>query len=59
MTNKTDLIENRLLERRTEDGIDCSVARGIAEELDVSYGEVGDAANRLNIKIRNCELGCF
>jgi LAO/AO transport system kinase len=31
----------------------------IAEELKVSYSEVGKSANELKIKIKNCELGCF
>ncbi|MEW6067547.1 MAG: hypothetical protein AB1610_04570 [Nitrospirota bacterium] len=39
--------------------ISCHVARKIAEELSVSYEEVGRAADELNIKITNCELGCF
>jgi len=37
----------------------CLVARTIAEELGVSYKTVGKAADELNVKITNCQLGCF
>jgi hypothetical protein len=39
--------------------ISCSLVRKIAEDLCVSYSDVGKAADELEIKIRNCELGCF
>lgn len=51
---------DRLLAERSREGrISCKEARKIAEETGVAYGEVGRAANRLRIKIRSCELGCF
>ena len=37
----------------------CAVAFKIAKKLKVSPRQVGDTANRLNIKIMNCQLGCF
>jgi len=37
----------------------CAVAFQIARKLKVSPKQVGDAANRLNIKISSCQLGCF
>lgn len=39
--------------------ISCSLARKIAEDLCVSYSDVGKAADEIEIKIRKCELGCF
>jgi hypothetical protein len=39
--------------------IPCPVAFKIGRRLKVSPREVGDMANRLNIKISNCQLGCF
>lgn len=59
-----DEIEKKKIEIKLEgmsgDGrISCAVARRIAEELNVDYKDVGDTANRLKIKIRDCELGCF
>jgi hypothetical protein len=37
----------------------CAVAFQIAKKLKVSPRQVGDAANRLKIKISSCQLGCF
>ena len=37
----------------------CAVAFRIAKKFKVAPKEVGDAANRLKIKIANCQLGCF
>jgi len=37
----------------------CTEARKLAEELKVSPKLIGDAADKLKIKIRVCELGCF
>jgi len=37
----------------------CAAAFWIAKKLKVSPRQVGDAANRLNIKISSCQLGCF
>lgn len=37
----------------------CAVAFKIAKKLKVSPSDVGDAANRLKIKISSCQLGCF
>ncbi|MFC2066528.1 hypothetical protein ACFLUO_05655 [Chloroflexota bacterium] len=39
--------------------LSCAVAFKIAKELKVSPGEVGEAANKLSIKICSCQLGCF
>lgn len=37
----------------------CAIAFKIAKKLKVSPKTVGDAANRLQIKISTCQLGCF
>jgi LAO/AO transport system kinase len=48
------------IEKKAVDGrISCHEARGIAEDLGVTYSEVGRAANELRVKIKDCELGCF
>jgi len=39
--------------------LSCVVAFKIARKLKVGPKQVGDAANRLNIKISSCQLGCF
>jgi hypothetical protein len=37
----------------------CTVAFKIARKLKVGPKQLGDVANRLNIKISSCQLGCF
>lgn len=37
----------------------CAAAFRIAKKLKVAPKDVGDAANRLKIKIASCQLGCF
>ncbi len=37
----------------------CAVAFKIAKKLKVTPGEVGDTADRLKIRMANCQLGCF
>ncbi len=37
----------------------CAVAFQIARKLKVTPRQVGDMANRPNIRIANCQLGCF
>ena len=47
---KASLVDGRL---------PCAVAFKISRKLKVSPRKVGDMANRLNVKISNCQLGCF
>lgn len=54
-----DKIIEEIKKRATEGKLSCAIARKIAEELGVSYKEVGKAADNLQIKITNCQLGCF
>ena len=42
-----------------EGRLPCARALGIARRLNVSPGEIGDALNRLNFRIIDCQLGCF
>jgi len=37
----------------------CAIAFKIARKLKVTPRQVGDTANKLNIKIISCQLGCF
>ena len=56
MQNK---IEEKIKKRAVNGRLPCPVARKIAKELSISYREVGRAADKLKIKITDCELGCF
>ncbi|HSB52236.1 MAG TPA: hypothetical protein VLD40_06220 [Dissulfurispiraceae bacterium] len=59
MTARKKEIERLLKEKSMDGNISCAVARAIAEDLGVSYRDVGIVANEVRIKIRECELGCF
>jgi len=52
-------IEQKIKASLVNGKLPCAVAFKIAEELKVPLREVGDAADRLRIKICNCQLGCF
>jgi len=43
-----------------EDGrLPCARAFQIARDLKIPLHKIGDACNRLRIKISRCQLGCF
>jgi LAO/AO transport system kinase len=52
-------VKEKLLKKAGEKRITCADAREIAEDLGVPYKEVGEAADELGVKIKDCELGCF
>ncbi|MFH1647768.1 MAG: hypothetical protein ABID71_08820 [Chloroflexota bacterium] len=52
-------VEQKIRASLVNGKLPCAVAFKIAKEMKVSPREVGDAANRLKIKICNCRLGCF
>jgi len=52
-------IEEEIKRKAVKGRLSCSSARKIAEEAGVPYKIVGNAADRLKIKITNCQLGCF
>ncbi len=47
---KSSLVDGRL---------PCAAAFAAGKELRASLKEVGDAANKLKVKIVDCQLGCF
>ncbi len=48
------------LQNKAADGrLPCAVARKLAEDLGLTYKEVGAAADELGIRIKDCQLGCF
>lgn len=54
--NKLEVaIKNSLVNGR----LPCPVAFKISADLDVSTRAIGDMANKLEIKISGCQLGCF
>jgi hypothetical protein len=55
----TKILEEELKISLVDGKLPCAVAFQIAKKLKVTPRQVGDAANKLNIKIANCQLGCF
>jgi len=54
-----DKLEEKIKSSLVDGRLPCAVAFKIAKELKVSPHDVGDAANRLSVKIGGCQLGCF
>ncbi len=52
-------LKEEMMNKASHGKLSCAAARKIAEKMGVSYKEVGDAADELGIKIKNCQLGCF
>ena len=52
-------LEKKIKASLVEGKLPCTVAFKIAKELKVSTRNVGETANRLSVKISNCQLGCF
>jgi hypothetical protein len=58
MTSEEEL-RNRIEGTAIEGRIRCAEALAIARDLKVSPKHVGDTLNGMNVKIINCQLGCF
>lgn len=59
MEEKKRTLEKELEASLVNGKLPCATAFKIARKFKTAHGEVGDAANKLNIKIANCQLGCF
>lgn len=57
--SKQKLLEEQVLKAAKDGRITCARLRKIAEETGVSCKLAGKTADRLKIKISNCDLGCF
>ena len=55
----TEGLEEKVKEASENGKLSCSRAFKIAEETGTSVGDIGKVANRLDIKIIGCQLGCF
>jgi DNA-binding transcriptional regulator YhcF (GntR family) len=52
-------IKEKIKDKEVNGAIKCPVALKIANELKISPKEVGEVLNGLNIKLKDCQLGCF
>ena len=59
MVEKLDKIAREMQSIAKDGKITCAQARKLAEDLKVSYSDVGITADKSKIKIHKCQLGCF
>jgi hypothetical protein len=59
MPEINEALDNEIKKSLVNGKIPCAVAFRIARDLKMSPKQVGDACNRLKIKISSCQLGCF
>lgn len=57
--DKKERIIDELMSNAVDNRISCSIARKLAEDLQVSPHIIGELCDELKIKIFGCELGCF
>ncbi len=56
---RDERIERRVREVAEDDKLPCAVAFKVAEEFKISRLAVGEAADRVGVRISRCQLGCF
>jgi hypothetical protein len=59
MPEKNSLLDKEILNRVTDNELSCVATFEIAEKLNVRVKGIGEAADRLKIKLVNCQLGLF
>jgi hypothetical protein len=52
-------LEKKIRESLVEGKLPCPTAFQIAKDLKVTTKEIGETCNKLHIKVRSCQLGCF
>ena len=52
-------IEAAILEKAKGGKIPCAVCFRIAEDSGISKKEMGKILNEMNVRISQCQLGCF
>jgi len=52
-------VSERMMAESEEGRITCARAQGLAKTLGVPYAVVGQLADELGIRVKECQLGCF
>ncbi|MBN1191954.1 MAG: hypothetical protein JXA46_19535 [Dehalococcoidales bacterium] len=52
-------IEKKIRESLVNGKLPCPMAFRIAGEFKITPKEIGEACNRMDIKVSSCQLGCF
>jgi len=62
MDSEKEIIKAVLAAANQVDGknkLNCAQAFGLAGKFGVAIGEIGRICNENNVRISNCQLGCF
>ena len=59
MPEKIGLLEKEIMNRVTDNELSCVAAFEIAGKLHIRESDIGAAADRLDLKLVNCQLGLF
>lgn len=59
MTEPTEELIAKVREAAEDGRISCALLRKLAEDAGVPYREAGEAADRGEVRIIDCGLGCF
>jgi hypothetical protein len=52
-------IESKMKEVTVKGKLPCAAAFQLAKDFNMTTKQVGELANKLNIRIATCQLGCF
>ena len=52
-------LEETILEKAKNGKLPCALCFKIAEDFGISKKEMGKILNEMNVKIGQCQLGCF
>ncbi len=52
-------LEKKIQSSLVNGKLPCAVAFQIAKEMKVTPKEIGETCNKLQIKVKSCQLGCF
>ncbi len=58
MTSQEEL-KTAIGEIAVEGKASCKALLALAEKLDVSPKQIGEACNEINVRVSTCQLGCF
>ena len=59
MTKKNSLLDKEILNRVTDNELSCVTAFEIAGKLNIRAKDIGEAADRLKVRLVKCQLGLF
>ncbi|MEA3559793.1 MAG: hypothetical protein U9R75_11120 [Candidatus Thermoplasmatota archaeon] len=59
MVIKDEMVRNKFSDAAVDGKISCSKCMEIARELDLEKSKIASTMTDMNIKIIQCQLGCF